>query len=330
MKNIKFQDLSGIPLRRIVDFLDVNSCKNLLEATKQTEMGLELVNMSREKEYACPVCLIDKFNDNAVEIFQQQPRVETERRMIQMDYFAFFFQFIVSQRGTNNYGHTITCIDEFDTPISELHRTGRNHDVYFTGCFEYKAPSDNWLAMIEEIRKKQCGKNSVFVHELRRMHRMLFGGSYDGITIHSTLKLYTRRELEQHICRGHNLDDSNDLNLREFWIWTSEWGGPRTFKIPTMWYNQHREINLQSMNEIIQRFATAKYYNYKRRSEENNFARRLLSKELHIMLEALDIFRFGYDSFSQLRFPVQFGPWHELRLINYYDMIRLTLEALLE
>ena len=327
---MNFQDISGLPLRNIVKFLDVESCKNLLIATEKTEMGLELKNMTREEQYACPVCVIDKLTDNAEEVFKQQPVIPTERRMIQMDVFAFFFQFLVTDRGCSNFAHHIICIDEDDAPISQLVRKETTHSVFYTGCYDYQAPFDDWLSMIDEMKKKKIGKNSVFIQELTRMQRMLFGGSFDGVTIAPTLKLYTRRELERHICRGHNLDDSNDLNLREFWIWTSEWGSQRTFQIPTMWYNPEREINMLSLNEVIKRYATATYYNFKKKSEKNHFARQLLSKELHLLHEALEIFRFAYEAFDNIRFPVQFGPWRELRLLTYYNLIYLTLEALIE
>ena len=327
---MKFQEFSGIPLRRIIYHLDVDSVDNLLDATEGTEMGLEMVNMARKQQYACPVCVIEKFTNNVEEVFRQQPEMSQQRRMVQMDCFGFFFQFMVSDRGANNYNHEILCIDEDDRCISRLKKLGGDRKVYFTGCYDYKPPSYDWLAMIEEMKKKQGGENSVFLHEFTRMYRMLFGGTFDGITIRPTLQLYTRRDLERHICRGHNLDDSNDLNLREFWIWTEKWGRLRTFTVPTMWFNQDREINLQSLDEFIKRVATAKYYNDKRRTIKFDFARQVVGKELHIMLEALDIFRLAYEAFYKLRFTIQFSRWHELRLLNYYNMIRLTLEALLE
>ena len=327
---MKFQDLSGIPLRTIIKHLDVNSIDDLLEATERTEMGVELMGMARKKQYACPVCVIEKFSDNVVEVFKQQPQMSQLRRKLHMDCFAFFFQFLVSSRGASNYRHSIICIDDNDVPISRIATTGGERRTWYSGCYDYRAPSDNWFKMIDEIKKKESGENSVFLFELCRMQRMMFGGTFDGITIRPTLELYTRHELERHICRGHNLDDSDDLNLREFWIWTNNWGSLKTFTVPTMWYNDAREINVQSLDEFIKRVTAAKYYNNKRRVLKYDFARQLVCKELHLMHEALDIFNLAYESFQRIRYPVQFGPWHEFRLMNYYNMIRLTLDALLE
>ena len=330
---MNFQDLSGLPLRQIITHLDVDSIDNLLEATEGTEMGVELMGMARKKQYACPVCVIERFTENVEEIFRQKKQVTYERRKIQMDCFGFFFQFLVTDRGIHNYKHTVIRIDENDAPLSRLMPivSDRVRKVRFTGCYDYDVPSDDWLKIINKMTKKERAENvNVFFSEVARMQRLLFGGSFDGITIRPTLELYTRRELERHICRGHNLDDSNDLNLREFWIWTDEWAGVKTFEIPTMWYNDEREINMQSLDELIKRITAAKYYKNKGKTLKHDFARQLVSKELQIMHEALDVFTYAWEAFQRIRFPVQFGPWREKRLLNYYNMIRLTLDAMLE
>ena len=324
---MSLQSMPDVPLRRLLDFLPVESGKNLLLATRYTQLGIDIKLMGRKNSYICPSCVFDQEVLNAVQICRQAPFANINERYKQFDDFCFFSQFKIATTGVWNYIHEFYEMDPDTGAIrTKLERNSNRKPIGFLGSENF--PSRNWWKIMDMIAEKDTKTGSMYLNEKARAERTLLGGKNQELNIETSLKLYTAHEFEQHILEDHDIDD--DLSMQEFWIWCAEWASPTSFLIPPSWYNSDFELCEELIEEFILKVATARYYRNKMFTSTEAFARRLRPLNEQIMLEILDVFKHACDAFNKLKFPVQHPGRQEQRVYKFYDITRRTLEAIYE
>ena len=321
------QDVPNLPLRRILDFLDNQSRRNLLDATEFTVMGMEIKRMARQRRYVCPDCIIFKGVGNMEKIYAKPELVSISRLLKLGNAFDFFFSFQNSISGNENYRHKVVDVrDPAGDPMTVLEpRKIYIEKVKYTWS-ERISGHENWLDVINDIRERK----EAYESERERLWRIFFGGTFDGITIERDLKIYTRQEFENHIIDDHGSAGTiyDDLNRQEFWIWVDKYAqrGRLTF-IPRSFYS-NGNIEINELLSEIRKIVMARYYKH-RKTTNSTIAQALGTEEDYILWEARKIFWYACKSFKRILFPTENNSRSEKSLYKFFDMYLRTIDAVL-
>ena len=316
------QELPQIPLRRILDFMDRKSRRNLLDATELTIMGMTMKNMARKRRYICPKCVIFKGGRNMEVIYNNSDHLSiTQARKIS-NAFDFFFGFLLSRSGNKNYRHIEVETDENGSTMSILQPQNFYSESINYTWEKTVSGRKNWMDVINDIREKK----DVFNNEMDRIRRTFLGGTFDGITVEPELNVYTRREFESHICNDHNLDD--ELNLQEFWIFVENYANrEKPVRIPR-WFYTGGNIDIFALEIEVLKIVIARYYKHAKTSNSAT-AQALGTEEEYILEEIRKIFYFACKAFEKIYFPEQNTSHSEMSLYKYFEMNFRTIDALI-
>ena len=334
MSMSKLQNITDLPLRRILDFLDINAKKNLLDATENTVLGIRIKNMARKRKYVCPECIIMSGTRNLTELWEDRER-DNKQFFREINAFNFFSTFRMSNGGNENYKYEAVCVTDTDEVLYNLKRRFQNindyESVWYFGSDGFAWSTNNWINVIQKLRERLPEYEDTCNFEQEKIKRIFFGGEFQNVIVKSRLQVYTRKEFEQHICNDHNVD--GDLTLQEFWVWVDEWASNKPFNIPRNWYASHN-VNIDLLDEIVLKKTIAHYYKlmiYKMKNMTNRKMAECLGSEKEYMLhEVKVVFELACRSFEKIYFPEFKSSRSCKSLMKYYDMIYQTLDAMLD
>ena len=318
------QDLPSLPLRRVLDFLDQKSRRNFLDATEGTELGLKMKSMARQRRFVCPECIIKHGGENMAQIMKQQEHMPIALAHKMIGIFDFFVGFRFSPSGNKNYRHKVVNVDHKTEPTMSILEPREHYieRVRYSGYGTEDYFDKDWLNVTERIREK----THIYKTEFERTILAYFGGTIDGVTVESNLKIYNRQEFEEHICNDHNIDE--DLNIQEFWVWADKHASRHTPEYIPRAYYLNNNIEIDMLEYVVMKIVIARYYKHKK-TGNTTIAEALGTEKEHILWEARKIFYFACMAFKKIQFPIQEQSVNEKNLYKFYEMNLRTIDALL-
>ena len=319
-----FQNVPVVPLRRIVELLDIESRKNLLEATANTEIGSALESMQLQKRFICPECVImtgprnlnqleDKLGptdseDNSV------GRIESSMRRV--DKFDFFGQFRHICLGNENYKLDVKCVTEDEELLFGI-KQFETIDEYCS--VPYFNTETRWLnSNYVEVLKKITLNDDFREKEKAKVKALFLGGSYKGVKIESRIKLFNEEEFQQHIRRCHF---SEDLGTKaNFDQWAGQYDDQsQKFQVDQLWYTSTHLLDIDKVDELIMSIVISRYYKAVQDVFEND-AEALFPESEYKMMQIGRVFNLAVDAMLALRFPTKCSSECDLSLFKFYDL----------
>ena len=327
---VVLKNLPDIPLKKIVELLDVNSRKNLLAASSKSHLGLRLKSLCTDRRYVCPECVITAGTFNLLDLSEKlgdldDPDEKNGRyhtSMRRRGVFDFYSQFRMLMSGNLNYKMEVQCVTEDEQLIYTIkccHEKIEDYKPihYFDTMYKLSDFSyfrSNYMDVLKSVRTNK----ELHDAEKQKLCNTFLGGKYKDTTVVSRVKLYTADEFKSHISRRHC---TNGLqSIRDFDTWVNKYGDVNnTFDVENHFYFNGSTLDIDDYDDLVMNIITARYYNSI--TDDLEIASELLgSNKDYLMSQVRRVFKIGRESFGSLRFNRKCSRENDLTLLKFYDV----------